>query len=105
MGLYTGINKITTGDDQRHFSRRSLLPIKKNALWQIQSGFVMTYTYLEDGTTVALGLWGPGDVVGELLSKINPYQMECLTTVEASILPVENRDQLTDTLLNHIHQA
>ncbi|TAF07212.1 MAG: Crp/Fnr family transcriptional regulator [Nostocales cyanobacterium] len=105
MSLYTGLSQTATNSDRQHFPRRSLLPIKKNALWQIKSGFVLTYTYLEDGTTVALGLWGPGDVVGEPLSKMKPYQMECLTTVEATILPVDDWHQLAETLLHHVYQA
>ncbi|MBD2295511.1 Crp/Fnr family transcriptional regulator [Anabaena sphaerica FACHB-251] len=105
MSLYTGLTQTATNSNRQNFTRRSLLPIKKNALWQIESGFVLTYTYLEDGTTVALGLWGPGDVVGEPLSKMKPYQMECLTTVEVTILPVDNWHQLTETLLHHIQQA
>jgi CRP-like cAMP-binding protein len=105
MPLYTGRTQSSSNIHQKHFPRRSLLPVQQNALWQIKSGFVMTYSYLEDGTTVALGLWGPGDVVGQVLSKMKPYQMECLTTVEASILPVDDWHQLTETLLHHIHQA
>jgi CRP-like cAMP-binding protein len=105
MSLYTNVTQLPTNNIQKHFTRRSPLPIKKNALWKIESGFVMTYTYLEDGTTVALGLWGPGDVVGELLSKMKPYQMECLTTVEANILPVDDLSQLTQILFYNIQQA
>ncbi|MBD2418567.1 Crp/Fnr family transcriptional regulator [Anabaena cylindrica FACHB-243] len=105
MSLYTGLTQSSTNNTQKHFNRRSLLPIQKNALWQIESGFVMTYTYLENGTTVALGLWGPGDVVGELLSTMKPYQIECLTKVEATALPVVDWHQLTPILLYHIQQA
>ncbi|WP_413173019.1 Crp/Fnr family transcriptional regulator [Anabaena azotica] len=105
MSLYTGLAQSSINSDRQNFPRRSLLPIKKNALWQIEQGFVLTYTYLEDGTTVALGLWGPGDVVGEPLSKMKPYQMECLTTVEATILPMDNWHEVTETLLHHIQQA
>lgn len=107
MPLHTIISGLSTDSDRQkfHFSRRSLIPSKKNALWQIESGFVMTYTYLEDGTTVALGLWGPGDIVGEMLSKIKPYCIECLTNVEANILAADNLQQFTDALLQHIHQA
>jgi CRP-like cAMP-binding protein len=36
---------------------------------------------------------------------MKPYQMECLTTVEATILPVDDWHQLTETLLHHIYQA
>ena len=105
MQLHTGLDQTFGENNEQNFPRRSLLPPQKNALWQIKSGFVMTYTYLEDGTTVALVLWSEGDIVGEALSKIKPYQMECLTTVEASNLPVEDWHELTESLLNHIHQA
>jgi CRP-like cAMP-binding protein len=105
MSLYTGQPQTSTNNTQQHFTRRSLLPSKKDTLWQISSGFVMIYTYLEDGTVVALGLWGPGDTVGEMLSTMKPYHIECLTNVEAIILPVDDWNQLTNTLLNHIQQA
>ena len=105
ISVYRGLTQSSINTNRQNFPRRALLPIKKDALWQIENGFVLTYTYLEDGTTVALGLWGPGDVVGEPLSKMKPYQMECLTTVEATILAVDDWHQLTDTLLHHIHQA
>ncbi|WP_096663933.1 Crp/Fnr family transcriptional regulator [Dolichospermum compactum] len=105
MSLYTGKLSTSANNTQQHFTRRSLLPSKKGALWRIESGFVMNYTYLEDGTTVALGLWGAGDTVGELLSTMKPYQIECLTNVEATIVPVDDWNQLTNTLLDHIQQA
>lgn len=105
MSLYTSLAQTSTHNGQQHFTRRSLLPSKKNTLWQIEAGFVITSTYLEDGTTVALGLWGPGDLVGELLSTMKPYQIECLSKVEAKIVPVEDWTQLTNTLLDHIQKA
>jgi len=105
MSLYTSLVQTSTHNSQQHFTRRSLLPSKKNALWQIEAGFVITYTYLEDGTTVALGLWGPGDLVGEMLSTMKPYHIECLSKVEATIVPVDDWNRLTNTLLNHIQKA
>ena len=105
MSLYTSLAQTATHNSQQHFTRRSLLPSKKDTLWQIEAGFVITYTSLEDGTTVALGLWGPGDLVGELLSTMKPYQIECLSKVEAIIIPVEDWTQLTNTLLDHIQKA
>ncbi|MCF4968626.1 MULTISPECIES: Crp/Fnr family transcriptional regulator [Nostocales] len=87
------------------FTRRSFLPEYQNSLWQIDTGFVRTFTYLENGTTVALGLWGAGDVIGKALSKLEPYQMECLTKVEARILPLDEWSYPTETLLAHIQQA
>ncbi|MGL4377557.1 MAG: hypothetical protein ACRCT1_14050, partial [Microcoleaceae cyanobacterium] len=44
---------------RQQFPRRALLPNKKDGLWQIESGVVRTLTWLEDGTIITLGLWGP----------------------------------------------
>ncbi|MBD2384282.1 Crp/Fnr family transcriptional regulator [Cylindrospermum sp. FACHB-282] len=103
--LYTSLTNSSSKNAQNFFTRRSFLPEQKNALWKIERGFVRTFTYLEDGTTVALGLWGTGDIVGLALSKIKPYQIECLTKVEATILPLDDYSELTETLLIHIQQA
>ncbi|MBW4563462.1 MAG: Crp/Fnr family transcriptional regulator [Mojavia pulchra JT2-VF2] len=95
------VNKYT----KQILTRRSFLSDHKTILWKIETGFVRTFTYLEDGTTVALGLWGPGDIVGKALSSLEPYQIECLTRVEATILPLDEWHQSTETLLAHIKQA
>jgi len=105
MFLSSSIAQVSSKNPPRRFARRSLLPDKKDALWQIQTGFIMTCTYLEDGTTVALGLWGPGDIVGATLSRIKPYQIECLTPVEAILFPRSKDTDLTEILLSHIQQA
>jgi CRP-like cAMP-binding protein len=89
----------------KYFTRRSLLPEQKDSLWKIERGFVRTLTYLEDGTTVGLGVWGPGDIIGKALSKLEPYQIECLTKVEATILPLDGWYQFQEVLLTHIQQA
>jgi CRP-like cAMP-binding protein len=96
---------VRTLNPVKFFARRTLLPEEIDSLWKIETGFVRTFTYLEDGTTVALGIWGQGDVVGQPLSKLNPYQIECLTPVTATIVPVTSWDQMTDILLSHIQQA
>lgn len=105
MALYSVVTSKVSKNTKQIFTRRSFLPEHQTLLWQIDSGFVRTFTYLEDGTTVALGLWGPDDIVGSSLSRLQPYQMECLTKVEARILPIEEWEQPTQTLLNHIQQA
>ncbi|MBD2742177.1 Crp/Fnr family transcriptional regulator [Coleofasciculus sp. FACHB-1120] len=89
---------------RRTFSRRSLLPLEQNYLWRIETGVVRTLTWLEDGTTITLGLWGPGDIVGRVLSKADPYQIECLTLVEAKILPVSKCQEATESMILHIQQ-
>ncbi len=86
------------------FPRRSLLPLGRDYLWQIETGVVRTLTWFEDGTTVTLGLWGAGDVVGRVLSKEDPYQIECLTPVEATVLPLDRWHQVNEALILHIQQ-
>lgn len=86
------------------FARRSLLPLKQDYLWQIEVGVVRTVTSLEDGTIVTLGLWGPGDIVSRVLSKADPYQIECLTAVEATILPLDRWHLVNEAIILHVHQ-
>lgn len=90
---------------QRLFSRRDLIPARPDVLWKIKRGVVRTVTWSEQGTTIALGYWGIGDIVGQPLSRVNPYQIECLTSVEMSILPPEMWYQALDAMLVHIQQG
>lgn len=95
----------TFDETSRHiFPRRSHLPNRSNALWKIETGVVRTVTWLEDGTIITLGLWGPGDTIGKRISKCDPFQIECLTKVEAILLSGD-RWLNRDILLNHIQQA
>lgn len=103
--LYSSVTTTHSKNTKQDFTRRAFLPEQHNSLWKIEAGFVRTYTYLENGTTVALGLWGSGDIVGRSLSKLEPYQMECLTKVEATVLPINEWNNSTETLLAHIQQA
>lgn len=74
----------------RHkFKRHDLIPLRKSLLWQIDSGVVRTLTWDEERAIATLGFWGSRDVVGQPLSQIDPYQIECLTSVEAWILPAD----------------
>lgn len=87
------------------FARRSLLPLRRDSLWLLKSGVVRTLTVLEDGTSITVGLWGSGDVVGRVLSKANPYQIECLTPVEATLLPAERWQEATEAMILHIQRS
>ena len=89
---------------QRYFQRRDQLPTRRDHLWKIESGVVRTFTYLENGTVVTLGLWGVGDVVSRVLSKADPYYMECVTPVQATSVPISEFDNLQPLLIEHIHQ-
>lgn len=87
------------------FERRSLLPHDSDFFWQIESGVVRTLTWLEDGTVVGLGLWGNGDIVGSVLSSMNPYEIECLTDVKAKILPRSEWHQTTEIMIEHMQRS
>lgn len=90
---------------RQKFSRRSPLSIKQHAFWKIETGIIRTFTWLEDGTAITTGLWGAGDVVGQALSTLDPYQIECLTSVEATLLTLENDQIHNEWLLTHLQQA
>lgn len=90
---------------QRTLSCRDLIPLQPDALWKITWGVVRTLTWDEEGTPATLGYWGPGDVVGQPLSRIEPYQIECLTSVEAELIPFHQSHQALDALFLHIQQA
>jgi CRP-like cAMP-binding protein len=86
------------------FKRRDCLPLHKTSLWHIQSGTVRTLTFTEDGAIIPLGFWGAQDVVGSLISQIQPYQIECLTDVKAIAIAPDHCQSLNHVLLAHIQQ-
>ncbi|MBO3463247.1 Crp/Fnr family transcriptional regulator [Aetokthonos hydrillicola Thurmond2011] len=90
---------------QRLFTRREVIPPRNDVLWRIQRGAVRALTWSEDGTYITLGYWGSGDIIGYPLSKVKPYQIECLTSVEANIVPHHLWHEDIDALLCHIQQA
>jgi CRP-like cAMP-binding protein len=90
---------------QRVFSRRERIPPRQDILWKIDRGAVRTYTWSEQGTLIVLGYWGKGDIVGHLLSRVEPYQIECLTSVETSLLPIKFWDEAMDAMVSHIQQT
>jgi CRP-like cAMP-binding protein len=71
---------------QRAFKKREYMPLNDGILWQIEIGVIRTLTLAEDGTIISLGFWGAGEVIGQPLALIQPYQIECLTTVKAIAL-------------------
>jgi CRP-like cAMP-binding protein len=90
---------------QRLFSRREIIPHCQNVLWRIERGAVRTLTWSEDGLFITLGYWGAGDVIGYSLSKVQPYQIECLTSVEVSIIPPHLWYINIDAFLSHIQDS
>lgn len=90
---------------QETFSRGDQIPLRPNILLQIERGAVRTLTWTEEGTAVTLGYWGAGDVVGQPLSRLQPYQIECLTSVEITYLPAPQWCLAIDRILRNIQQG
>lgn len=105
MATLTPISNILPPLSGQIFSRHDLIPPKENILWRIERGAVRTVTWSEQGTLITLGYWGIGDIVGQPLSRIIPYQIECLTSVETSILPSHLWHQILGSMLLHIQQS
>ena len=89
---------------QRAFKRRELLPLKLECLWKIEQGIVRTFTWNEEGRTTTLGFWGKGDIVGRALSRLEFYQIECLTPVRITQMPPDF-PCLHDALLIHVWRS
>jgi CRP-like cAMP-binding protein len=87
------------------FARKETIPLRNDILWRIERGAVRTVTWAEDGTFITLGYWGPGDLIGSPLSKVQPYQIECLTSVEVSIIPSYIWHQDINALFTHIQHT
>lgn len=84
----------------KSFRSKDLLPLQPERLWRIEAGVVRSLTWDTEGKTTTLGFWGKGDVVGQPLSRIKPYQVECLTAVQVhEILPEDKC--LNTALLTH----
>jgi CRP-like cAMP-binding protein len=86
-------------------SSRDILPKDDNNLWKIEQGFVRSVTFHEDGNIVTLGIWGAGDIIGRVLSKTEPYQIECLGKVELSAWKMQDLSQLTQVLQIYVQQV
>lgn len=106
LSTFNSQNSSTLGSAQseaqvKRFATRSLLPAMPTG-WQVETGFVRTLSYLEDGTIVPLGIWGAGDIVS--LSRSN-HQIECLTNVEVLPAAIVDVQQLNDILAAHLQQT
>lgn len=96
---------MNTISQTQQFKRQDLIPPHTNLLWIIEQGAVRTATWREDGETITLGIWGPGDVIGKPLSRLDSYQIQCLTAVEARMLPDFLWGKMLNAMLLHAQQG
>jgi len=87
------------------FSRNDEIPCRPGLLWYLESGIVRTVTWNEEDAIVTLGYWGVGDVVGQPLSGLSPYRMECLTSVETTSIPAQHWHHFLDGIRAHSRQS
>jgi len=87
------------------FRRRKQIPLQTEVLWKIERGSVRTSTWTEDGTLIVLGYWGSGEVVGQAISRIRPFQIECLTDVECSALPSHTWGNILEDVVQQMQQT
>jgi len=46
--------------------------------WRIHEGYLRTATWDEEGESITLGLWGPGELVTNVHSSLEPVEVQCL---------------------------
>lgn len=86
----SSLNCLHVLPPKRAFNYRDFLPLNSDRIWKIERGVVRSFTWDEEGKPITLGFWGKGDVVGASLSRLEPYQVICLTPVQASQISPEN---------------
>lgn len=86
------------------FKRRETIPSGNKQLWRIETGMVRTLTWDDQGNIFVLGFWGDDDVVGQPLSRSEPYRIECLSPVRA--YPLSPHYQCHhDMLVAYLHRT
>jgi CRP-like cAMP-binding protein len=89
----------------RHaFVKAESIPPLEDKLWLIEQGIARTFTFSEEGSVTGLGYWGKGDVIGQPLSKLAVYQIECVTPVEARLLARHEWSHHLDAILRNAQQ-
>lgn len=81
------------------------LPQEKDYLWLLLSGVIKSCTISEEGTPVTLGFWGREDLVGSSLSNIAPYNLRCISEVQAIAVHRSEWKNSSPNLLYHAQQT
>lgn len=89
----------------RTFLLNELILLEPDCYWLIQQGVVKTSAWTEEGMAISLGYWGIGDLIGQPLSLVYPYEVRCVTSVRASCIPVSQSHQITSSIQHQIRQT
>jgi CRP-like cAMP-binding protein len=99
------LHLVNHGLKSYSFKRYECIPLCSDALWRIKTGIVRTLTWDEDGKLIVLGLWSADDIVGSLMSTLDPYQIQCLNDVEIEILPSILWEEASSAIISHCQQT
>jgi CRP-like cAMP-binding protein len=109
------IPSLVRQDFLKSFRRGELLPMLTDLLWRLDSGFIRVVAWHYDGQAATLGIFGPGDFLGTVISCVEGCQFECLTPSVLSGVPIHRLPYSTlheatalhlkrsQTLLNILH--
>lgn len=87
------------------FNSGDELPHQADHLWLITQGVVKSCTVSEEGSSITLGFWGQEDLVGQLISNVVPYTLECISEVEAISVHRQRWEVLAKNMLHHAQQT
>jgi CRP-like cAMP-binding protein len=87
------------------FACSSFIPASDNGIWMIERGIARSLTWSDNGDQIVLGYWGAGEVVGHPLSQVDPYHLECVSMVEARLVPPEEWHRCVDAIMRHCQQS
>ena len=87
------------------FANHETVSLRPDAFWLLKRGAVKTFTWSEAGTVVILGYWGSEEVIGQPLSGLDPYHIQCLTHVEAIRIPLHQQDRVSAAICRSYQQT
>ncbi|MDJ0531676.1 MAG: Crp/Fnr family transcriptional regulator [Xenococcaceae cyanobacterium MO_207.B15] len=87
------------------FYANEQLPLSSEYLWLIIDGVVKSSTINEKGKNVTLSYWGAKDVVGKPLSGNRLCILECVTSVRAEKIYVQDWQKLSPAVFRYGQQV
>ena len=60
--------------------------------WTILEGYIRTSAWDEEGESIILGIWGPGDWVTTAFSALRPVEIQCISTAVVEQFDPTNDD-------------
>ncbi len=103
--ILSSLPALPFSTQQYVFCPRDSISATTDSLWRIERGVVRTWTWNQQGQPMTLGYWGAGDIVGQPLSSLNPYRIQCLTSVEVSMVPPTLLYQDLNALVGQFQQT